>query len=126
MINGFSSSPTAMLIPESRTTSCSLFLRSLIKPNLGTRIRISIPFSCMACGIFLTNSATSQVCRKGSISLATYRIRIFDMVLDFIEREREMSHKSTQNSSGIQESLRDNSYICDPLETGLNADFHKN
>jgi hypothetical protein len=57
--------------PESLTTSCNLFLRSLIIPNRGTSILISIPFSCIAWGSLRTNSATSDVCRKGLISLAT-------------------------------------------------------
>jgi len=71
IISGFSSSPTEMLMPDRRTTSCSLFFLSLINPNRGTRMRISIPFSCIAWGSFRTNSATSLVCRKGFISLAT-------------------------------------------------------
>src|SRR5690606_6685520 len=77
IINGLSLLSTTIFIPDNLITSCRRFLRSLMLPKRGIRIRISNPFSCIAWGSWRVISEILLISRKGDISCVTNNIFVF-------------------------------------------------
>ena len=68
IIRGWSVSLIIRFIPERRCTSCNCPLRSLMFPHFGMKVRISYPFSCIACGTVFPITANSVSGTYGIVS----------------------------------------------------------